>query len=92
MVLPVGSTPAGNGKWGHADLAGNVWQWLFDWYAPYSGSATNDYANTTPASKRIARGSTFGYLATFLPAATRNSRDPAQDGSSFGLRCARTWQ
>lgn len=27
---PVGIYPAGNGKFGHCDLAGNVWEWSFD--------------------------------------------------------------
>ena len=32
IILPVGSKPAGNGKWGHSDLAGSVAEWNFDWY------------------------------------------------------------
>lgn len=28
--LPVGSRPAGLGRWGHLDLAGNVWEWTRD--------------------------------------------------------------
>lgn len=29
-IAPVGSSPAGNGKWGQADLTGNVAEWLAD--------------------------------------------------------------
>ncbi len=29
-VAPVGSRPLGNGKWGHADLAGGMWEWMLD--------------------------------------------------------------
>jgi formylglycine-generating enzyme required for sulfatase activity len=29
-IAPVGSAPAGNGRWGHADLAGNLWEWTLD--------------------------------------------------------------
>src|SRR6185503_5212427 len=33
-MLPVGSrSPQGDGKWGQADLAGNVWEWTLDWGA-----------------------------------------------------------
>lgn len=27
FARPVGSLPAGNGRWQHSDLAGNVWEW-----------------------------------------------------------------
>ena len=30
----VGSFPQGAGPYGHLDLAGNVWEWLFDYYDP----------------------------------------------------------
>ena len=35
--ISVGSkSPQGDGKWGHADLAGNLWEWTFDyWQTPY---------------------------------------------------------
>ena len=32
----VGSRPAGKGPFGHLDLAGNVWEWVDDFYDPYA--------------------------------------------------------
>lgn len=32
-ILTVGSKPAGDGRFGQADLAGSVWEWNLDWYA-----------------------------------------------------------
>jgi formylglycine-generating enzyme len=29
-IAPVGSKPLGNGKWGHADLAGGMFEWMLD--------------------------------------------------------------
>lgn len=32
----VGSRPKGKGPYGHLDLAGNVWEWVNDFYDPYA--------------------------------------------------------
>jgi len=32
----VGTHPAGAGPYGHLDLAGNVWEWMDDFYDPYA--------------------------------------------------------
>jgi len=32
-IAPVGSAPAGNARWGQADLAGNAMEWVLDLYA-----------------------------------------------------------
>lgn len=41
--VAVGSNPAGNGKWGHFDLAGGEQQWVLDGYYPgwYAGGGSN---------------------------------------------------
>lgn len=43
-VMPVGRRPAGNGKWGHADLNGNMFEWMLD-EGPINPGSCNDCAN-----------------------------------------------
>jgi formylglycine-generating enzyme len=89
-VMSVGSFAAGAGKWGHQDLAGNVWEWNFDWYALYTSASSNNYANITTSSDRVVRGGYFDYDATYLLAAYRDFYDPTDRYVEFGLRCSRT--
>ncbi len=76
-IAPVGSVVAGNGKWGQADLAGNVWEWNLDWYAgSYPASCTN-CANISSASYRVLRGGSFDDVASTLLSSYRNSYTPS---------------
>jgi formylglycine-generating enzyme required for sulfatase activity len=43
-VAPVGRKPLGNGKWGHADLAGGMFEWMLD-EGPIHEGPCNDCAN-----------------------------------------------
>ena len=92
VFLPVGSTLAGNGKWGHADLAGNAWEWTFDWYAAYSASAKNNYANTTVGAGRAFRGGAAYSDISTLTATYRVGFSAEQREYSLGARCSRTVQ
>ena len=92
--IDVGSHAAGAGRWGHQDLAGSMWEWVFDgydsgWYAG-GGSTCNDCANMSEASYRVLRGGGFFSAATFLRAANRGGDAPTNLGGSIGFRCART--
>jgi formylglycine-generating enzyme required for sulfatase activity len=43
-IGPVGQKPLGNGKWGHADLAGGMFEWMLD-EGPIRPGQCNDCAN-----------------------------------------------
>lgn len=44
-LKPVGSHPSGASPYGAFDMTGNAWEWVWDYYQPYPGSAykTPDY-------------------------------------------------
>ncbi len=88
--LPVGSrSPQGDGKWGQAGLAGNVWEWSLDGYAPYRTDC-NNCANTQAASYRMIRGGSFYNSLSLLLSSSRNNFAPTIHSNDIGVRCART--
>jgi formylglycine-generating enzyme len=89
-IKNVGSKPAGNGKWGHADLAGNVWEWTLDWYVSPYPTPCNNCAYIPSASYRVYRGGSFNYGASTLRSAYRYNYYPVFRSGSLGSRCART--
>lgn len=91
-IVPVGSLPKGNGRWGHADLAGNLYQWLLDWFGPYGSTCTDcaDLAmpgDTDPA--RAMRGGAFVYDKDNLRGGARSNGYPTMRNYIHGFRCAR---
>lgn len=94
-IAPVGSAPAGNGLWGHADLAGNVYEWVLDAYGgdwfEGGGASCQDCADTRWSQPfRVRRGGGFAYWEEDLRAASRPVRDVLTRSVNEGFRCART--
>ena len=88
-IAPVGSrSPAGDGRWGQADLAGNVWEWNLDWMQDYAEPCV-DCAAVGDGTYRIARGGGSKTPANTLLAGARSWGTPSERDSFFGFRCAR---
>jgi formylglycine-generating enzyme len=87
----VGSeSPKGDGRWGGADFAGNVSEWVLDWYvSPYTSTTCNDCAYLQPATGRVYRGGGYGDSASYIRVARRQTSAPALRMPAVGVRCAR---
>ncbi len=95
LGIAVGSSPAGRGRWGHDDLAGNMWEWVYDAYAAtwYSlgGATCMDCANTADAEQRSSyRGGAWtNGSGDRLRSAIRSSFRRRNTNNNLGFRCAR---
>ena len=89
-VNRVGSeSPLGDGKWGQADLAGNVYEFLLDWYLASYPLPCDNCSELATASARVIRGGDFFGTATATRGADRSNQGPASRSGSVGVRCAR---
>ncbi len=80
---PVGSF-AVNG-YGLYDIAGNVWEWCWDWYGtPYAGGG--DPRGLASGSSRVRRGGGWFDLAFYCRAANRNGWAPTNRDGNIGFR------
>jgi formylglycine-generating enzyme required for sulfatase activity len=91
-VNRVGSeSPKGDGKYGQADLAGNVWEYTLDWYNATYPTPCTDCANLTPTIGVAIRGGGFFNVASIIRGDERQGDSNLQvHYDNLGVRCART--
>jgi len=88
-TTPVGSYPAGKSPYGILDLAGNVREWVADWFSAqyYQNSPFKNPFGPVKGQLKVLRGGSFkdGYAGVL--ATTRFSHDPGSPGMNRGFRC-----
>lgn len=92
---PVGSYSKGASAFGLLDMAGNVWEWCWDYYGRYEPSKGGeiDPAGPSAGTARVLRGGSFKVgTAARVRAATRNKFIASLRDSDIGFRCARGGQ
>jgi formylglycine-generating enzyme required for sulfatase activity len=88
----VGSYPQGASPYGALDMAGNVWEWVMDWYDPgyYAVSPPENPPGPDLGQHRVVRGGSWSGGALQLRVTTRGRDLPAGTYNYVGFRCVRS--
>jgi len=89
-LMPVGSYELGKSPFGVYDMAGNVWEWVNDWYDAkyYEKSPAKNPMGPDSGTKRVLRGSGWQNETPTVRIFTRVDSDPTIRNESTGFRCA----
>ena len=87
---PGGKAPNALGLY---DMSGNVWEWVWDAYAPYAAAPEGE-ALVDPVvndgERRVIRGGGYDSVPTDCRSARRDKRPPAARDKNLGFRLVRT--
>lgn len=87
-LAPVGSYETGASPYGVVDPAGNVWEWVADWYSPsyYYHSPQKNPSGPKTGSWRVVRGGSWANDAYSALTVNRFSAYPDMGASFIGIR------
>ena len=89
-TAPVGNYPAGASPYGALDMAGNVWEWVMDWYDAnyYAHSPARNPTGPDSGDLRVLRGGSWNHNLYDVRSAGRGRLTPGRRDDLVGFRCA----
>lgn len=75
-------------RWQIYDLHGNVWEWVYDWYADYPKTPQNNPQGPLVGKYKILRGGSWKASPVHLTNSFRLDEIPQRTRSDVGFRCA----
>jgi formylglycine-generating enzyme required for sulfatase activity len=87
-TMAVGSFPDGASFYGACDMAGNVWEWVGDWYDPeyYQNSPQRNPRGPENGSEKSVRGGSWFDGKDTIRSANRDKENPASRLNLIGFR------
>lgn len=87
-LAPVGKFLSGVSPFGLLDMAGNVWEWVSDWYGEYKGVYVTNPTGPVSGSRRVVRGGAWlNDKDMFFRTSNRYSYPPDLVDDNVGFRC-----
>ena len=87
QTAPVGTFKEDVSEYGVYDLAGNVSEWVEDYFAPYPGNPLTRYEERN--KYRVLRGGSWDYAHSIANGYHRQYALPHSQMTSFGFRCVK---
>jgi formylglycine-generating enzyme required for sulfatase activity len=90
-TLQVGSYPDGVSPFGALDMAGNVWEWVADWYSEgyYAVSPLDNPLGPESGQEHVMRGGSWFNIDWYVPVTFRSWGTPDERWDMDGFRCSR---
>ena len=81
----------GKSPYGAYEMAGNVWEWVQDFYDEnyYKTSPSKNPAGPSSGKERVVRGGSWQSNPDTVRSANRNKQDPGDQRIYVGIRCAK---
>ena len=92
FMAPVGSFPMGRSVYGVYDMAGNVSEWVADWYDQfyYKTAPLMNPPGAEKTKNRVFRGGSWDSRTVDIRTAKRFAATPGRKDAVVGLRCGRS--
>ena len=93
VMVPVNALEEGKSPYGIYNMAGNVKEWVDDWYDREYYKEIDEYANPKGpigGEFKVVRGGSWRDLKGFIYSSFRNNGNPESRMDDYGFRCAQS--